>query len=631
MKYLSSAKDVTVTFRWLIILLLLLFILFPPQSIGVTAYYWLAILFLVLFISNTVLSFVHEQPFIKHKLNFFVFLVDVFLISATIYAIQGFDSDLFLIYFIIIFIATLSSTGLKRSLIIGLIAAILYFGFYLRNHPFSALLTSYMLLRVPFFFLLAFISTYNSEQLKSEVTRRQRAEEKTERVLEQYKTLVHTIPDIIYELDAKGQFTFLSDSIRQLGFTADELLGKHFSAIIHPQDRDLVRRDLVLEKFKGNGGRDVPPPKLFDERRTGNRMTKNLGLRLILNQPQAIEQPFIYAEVHSSGKWASDETGKEKTLLGTIGIIRDITESYYDKKAIQEKNEALEAVNTDLGAALQKTEKANEELKQAESQLLQSEKLAAIGQLAAGIAHEINNPLGYVSSNIGVLNTHVEQLTRMLNAAEDLNTAIAGKDEARIAAAARAVADLGRSLDAPYVLKEVDGLIRGSTDGLGRIKKIVKDLNTFSRKDEDARLPSDLNAIIDGILSILWNEMKYKAELKKEYGQVPILNCNPQQIGQVIFNMLLNAVQALDGQGVITIRTRAEDHRAIVEIADTGQGIPPDKLDKIFEPFYTSKPAGKGTGLGLSISLDIVRRHGGTIVVESALGKGTTFRITLPC
>jgi two-component system NtrC family sensor kinase len=193
------------------------------------------------------------------------------------------------------------------------------------------------------------------------------------------------------------------------------------------------------------------------------------------------------------------------------------------------------------------------------------------------------------------------------------------------------VAEVGQRLDAPYVLKEVDALIRGSQDGLNRIKKIVRDLNTFSRKDQDARVPSDLNAVIEGILSIVWNEMKYKAELKKEYGQLPVVDCNPQQIGQVIVNMLLNAVQSLNGTGVISIRTRAEDHRAIVEIADTGLGIPPDKLGKIFEPFYTSKPAGKGTGLGLSISLDIIRRHGGTIDVDSEPGRGTTFRITLPC
>jgi PAS domain S-box-containing protein len=630
MKYLSNVKEITVTFRWLVILLLLLFLVFPPQAVSVTAYRWLFILFLAFIVSNTILSFVRYEPFLKHKLNFYVFLVDVFLISFTIYVIQGFDSDLFLIYFIVIFIATLSSTGLKRSLAIGLIAALLYFGFYLRNHPFSSLLTSYMLLRIPFFFLLAFISTFHSEQLKGEVVRRQKAEEKTEIVLEQYKALIHTIPDIIYELDGQGRFTFLSDSIEQLGFRSPELLGRHFTVLIHPEDRDNVSRETVLARLKGKPSQDKSLPKLFDERRTGPRMTKNLNLRLLLKNPPPDQPPFIFAEVHSSGKWTVDEATGGKIFSGSIGIIRDMTENTLDKLAVSHKNIALESINQDLAASLKEVEEATAELKRTQAQLLQSEKLASIGQLAAGIAHEINNPLSYLSSNIGLLAKRLETIVPRAKMAEAIQAAAARKDEPGVAEVLRALYALEMPADAAAALEDLGPLIKGSSEGLERIKRIVQDLRTFSRKDEGARIPSDLNGIIDGVLNIVWNEIKYKAELKKDYGPLPPVSCNPQQIGQVIINMLMNAVQSLDDRGMITLRTAAREDGVILQVADTGRGIPPELKDKVFEPFFTTKPASKGTGLGLSISLDIIRKHGGTIDFESAAGRGTTFTIFLP-
>jgi len=377
MKYLSNVKEITVTFRWLVILLLLLFLLYTPQGVTATAYRWLFVLFLVFIISNTVLSFVRADAFIKRKLNFYVFLADVFLISFTIYVIQGFDSDLFLIYFVVIFMATLGGTGLKRSLLIGLIAALLYFGFYLRNNPLSSLVSSYMLLRIPFFFLLAFLSTFSSEQLKGEMAARKKAEEKSELVLDQYKTLLQTIPDIIYELDARGQFTFLSDSVGQLGYVPHELLGKHFSTIVHPEDLDNVSSAVVLARYKGKGlSGEGGGPKLFDERRTGNRMTKNLNVRLLLKTPPPDGSPFIFAEVHSSGKWSVDAPSGDRIFSGSIGIIRDMTENTLDKLAILRKNVALESINQELTSSLEELKSSAPELSQTQAQMRQSVKLA---------------------------------------------------------------------------------------------------------------------------------------------------------------------------------------------------------------------------------------------------------------
>ncbi|OGD29852.1 MAG: hypothetical protein A2Y56_12940 [Candidatus Aminicenantes bacterium RBG_13_63_10] len=377
MKYLSNVKEITVTFRWLVILLLLLFLLYTPQGVTPVAYRWLFVLFLVFIISNTALSFVRADAFVKRKLNFYVFLADVFLISFTIYVIQGFDSDLFLIYFVVIFMATLGGTGLKRSLLIGLIAALLYFGFYLRNNPLSSLVSSYMLLRIPFFFLLAFLSTFSSEQLKGEMAARKKAEEKSELVLDQYKTLLQTIPDIIYELDARGQFTFLSDSVGQLGYVPHQLLGKHFSTIVHPEDLDNVSSAVVLARYKGKGAPgEGGGPKLFDERRTGNRMTKNLNVRLLLKTPPPDGPAFIFAEVHSSGKWSVDAPSGDRIFSGSIGIIRDMTENTLDKLAILRKNVALESINQELTSSLEGLKSSSPELSQTQAQMRQSVKLA---------------------------------------------------------------------------------------------------------------------------------------------------------------------------------------------------------------------------------------------------------------
>jgi len=377
MKYLSNVKEITVTFRWLVILLLLLFLLYTPQGVTPVAYRWLFVLFLVFIISNTALSFVRADAFVKRKLNFYVFLADVFLISFTIYVIQGFDSDLFLIYFVVIFMATLGGTGLKRSLLIGLIAALLYFGFYLRNNPLSSLVSSYMLLRIPFFFLLAFLSTFSSEQLKGEMAARKKAEEKSELVLDQYKTLLQTIPDIIYELDARGQFTFLSDSVGQLGYVPHQLLGKHFSTIVHPEDLDNVSSAVVLARYKSTGAPgEGGGPKLFDERRTGNRMTKNLNVRLLLKTPPPDGPAFIFAEVHSSGKWSVDAPSGDRIFSGSIGIIRDMTENTLDKLAILRKNVALESINQELTSSLEGLKSSSPELSQTQAQMRQSVKLA---------------------------------------------------------------------------------------------------------------------------------------------------------------------------------------------------------------------------------------------------------------
>lgn len=238
--------------------------------------------------------------------------------------------------------------------------------------------------------------------------------------------------------------------------------------------------------------------------------------------------------------------------------------------------------------------------KETQFQLVQSEKLASIGQLAAGIAHEINNPIGFIKSNLNTFEKYHKEL----------------------------MAD--KKTKSGYMAEDMNNLITETKEGVDRISKIVKDLKNFSRKDEGVKTPSDLNEVLEGILGIVWNEIKYKAELKKDYGKIPSIKCSVQQIGQVFVNLLLNAVQAIEEKGIITIRTYLRENLVCVDVSDTGRGIPRDDIPKIFDPFFTTKEKDKGTGLGLSISYDIVKRHNGHIDVESEVGKGTKFTVCLP-
>jgi two-component system, NtrC family, sensor kinase len=260
------------------------------------------------------------------------------------------------------------------------------------------------------------------------------------------------------------------------------------------------------------------------------------------------------------------------------------------------------------------------QLQQAQRQLLQSEKLAAIGQLAAGVAHEINNPIGYVFSNIGALAGYVNDLLRLIRAYEKAGLSTPELDRLRC------------EIDIDFLAEDILSLIAESQDGIDRVKQIVHSLKDFSRADEGGDfVAADLRQCIESTLNVVNNEIKYRAEVHKEFADdLPLVPCRPSQINQVIMNLLMNAAQAMEQRGEITVRTALHQGGALIEVRDTGRGIPADHLDRIFEPFFTTKPVGQGTGLGLSLSYGIVRDHGGWIKAESELGRGTLFRIWLP-
>jgi len=303
-----------------------------------------------------------------------------------------------------------------------------------------------------------------------------------------------------------------------------------------------------------------------------------------------------------------DETGK---VVGTFGISRNITERIRIEAELQARMLELLALNAKLG--------------EAQNQLLQSEKMASVGQLAAGVAHEINNPIGFINSNLNSLRGQVADLLRVLEAYRQAEPALAGHAELlAVIEQAKSAADL------EFLQDDMTSLINESLEGVQRVRKIVDNLKDFSRVEAAEWHFANLEQGLESTLNIVWNEIKYKAEVKKDYAGLPEIECIGSQLNQVFMNLMINAAHAIDDRGTITLRTGFDDRNVWIEIADTGIGIKPEHLNKIFEPFFTTKPIGQGTGLGLSLAYGIIQRHHGRLEVRSELGNGTVFRITLP-
>ena len=265
------------------------------------------------------------------------------------------------------------------------------------------------------------------------------------------------------------------------------------------------------------------------------------------------------------------------------------------------------------------------ELNVTRRQLLQQDKMASIGLLASGIAHEINNPMGFITSNIATLRKYWDRVVVYIQALEDEILESSSQERAAGITAKKEALKIDR------IRNELPKIIQESSEGSGRIKNIVTDLKRFVRNDDNSRMePADLNQCIRSVINIVTNEIKYVATLRLVLGEIPLVTCNQQQISQVLMNLLVNAAQAITEKGEITVGSRTGNGMVSITVSDTGCGIPDEEMLLIFKPFYTTKEAGKGTGLGLSISTDIITKHGGTIQVMSTVGVGTTFTITLP-
>ena len=264
-------------------------------------------------------------------------------------------------------------------------------------------------------------------------------------------------------------------------------------------------------------------------------------------------------------------------------------------------------------------------------QLTQTDKLASIGQLAAGIAHEINNPVGYVTSNLNSLDEYLADIRKLIDMEQTLIKDLKETNlPDHLANMTEKINDYAREIDVDFLQEDMEELITDCIDGLDRIKKIVIDLKDFAHPGKKDIEQVDVNACLETTLNVAANELKYKTTVHKDLGDLPLIQGIPQQLNQVFLNILVNAAQAIETKGEIKIKTRLKDNNVCLTISDTGCGIDPQHISKIFDPFFTTKEVGKGTGLGMNIAYNIIQQHAGSITVDSKIGQGTTFTVTLP-
>ena len=308
-----------------------------------------------------------------------------------------------------------------------------------------------------------------------------------------------------------------------------------------------------------------------------------------------------------------DENGEVSHICITINDVTSTAISQLKvKKALERISEEKRTQQKLIG-----------KLEEAKDQLVQSEKMASIGQLAAGVAHEINNPVGFIKSNFSSLKRYGKDLHAVI---EKYNGIIKELEKTQTQTE---VDQINEEFDIEFITEDIQNLLSESFEGITRIEDIVNSLKDYSRSDNQWE-QADINTHIENTLKIVSHELKYVASIEKDYGEIPLVECLPMQIGQVMMNLLVNAGQAIQEDGKIIIKTREENNKVIISVSDNGKGIAKEHLAKIFDPFFTTKPVGQGTGLGLSLSYNIIQKHNGEMSVESEVGKGTEFIIQLP-
>ncbi len=308
-------------------------------------------------------------------------------------------------------------------------------------------------------------------------------------------------------------------------------------------------------------------------------------------------------------------------------LEREVSERTLELQEANEElaqyNEELHQKSEEITAQRDSLEEALQKLKAAQAQLIQSEKMSSLGQLTAGIAHEINNPVNFISANIDSLKENIGDILVVLKEYDSLNhTNYEEKLEE--------IQQLKENHQFDLAIAELEQLIQGIQEGTNRTTQIIQGLRTFSRLDEDVLKLTNIHENLDATLTLLQNRYKDRVEIIKDYGEIPPLEAYPGKLNQVFMNLLANAIEAIEGEGRIWIKTQTLGDQVLISIQDTGSGIPPEVRERIFEPFFTTKDVGKGVGLGLSIVHSIIEKHQGEIEVESEVGEGTTFKIILP-
>jgi len=460
------------------------------------------------------------------------------------------------------------------------------------------------------------VETTQRKLLESEHKRAEQAKRHMEQLLAQ---IIDGDPVPTFVIDAQHRITHWNRACATIsGLSAEEMVGtidqwRAFYPSARPVMADLIvdaGPDIATQigAFYGNQFRPSP---------------------IIAN---AFEGESFFPGLGTEGRWlyftAAPLCNADGQRIGAIETLQDVTDRHRAEEELRRHQDHLEAEvaqrTAQLATANLALDRERQELRlllskveEAQQQLLQSEKMAAIGQLAAGVAHEINNPVGFVNSNLSTLKGYASRLL-------DLVAAYEQGDPNRLATALKAA-------DLEFLREDLPVLLAESQEGLVRVTQIVQNLKDFSRVDHAEIQDANLNECLESTLNVVWNELKYKAEVVRDLAVLPQVECIPAQINQVFMNLLVNAAQAIENQGKITVRSGTGNEQVWFEVSDTGKGMSSDTLNRIFEPFFTTKPIGQGTGLGLSISYDIiVKKHGGRFEVNSELGQGTTFRFWLP-
>jgi two-component system, NtrC family, sensor kinase len=430
------------------------------------------------------------------------------------------------------------------------------------------------------------------EHLQSELAERRKAEDALRDSEGFYHSLVESLPAAILRKNMSGEFTFGNQKF----YAALEIF--HKDQLVGKSDLDFFPK-VLAEKYRADDRRvieDGTPLEAVEEHVTPH------GEKLYV---QVIKTPL------------RDSLG---TIVGVQGIFWDVTER---KRA----EEQLVSQNIRLQEMAESERQANAALKQAQSQLVQQEKLASLGLIVAGVAHEVNNPVAFVTNNVAVLGRDVGEMRDLIELYEQANDVITRENPGL----STQIQEFRDRVDMGYTLANIQGLLTRSRDGLKRIQQIVSHLRLFAHLDEGDINEADLNDGIESTSAIIEGNARRKhVRLIRELSPLPMVTCHAARINQVVLNLLTNAIDATPEGGTVTVRSGPEEQGVRIEVVDTGCGIDPKVKDRIFDPFFTTKPIGAGTGLGLSISYGIVKDHGGTIDVESAPGAGARFVVHLP-
>jgi PAS domain S-box-containing protein len=452
--------------------------------------------------------------------------------------------------------------------------------------------------------------------------------------------IVDHASESVIATDQNGKIMYVNPATEKMyEYTKEELIDKELEMINAELYRERIQKEIYEAALCG----EVWQGELLNRRKDGKMFFASTFVsKMVDKNGDFIALVFFQRDTTQRKRYQEEMIRIEKEKAETLRILHE-NEAAINKslsktrKALLEKNLELEKRTFELEAEKKRLKEAYEKLNQMQSQLVQSEKLASLGQLSAGVAHELNNPIGFVNSNLGTLAEYVKDIKKLLEKYQEMeriiqveNPAEGRKDKSR-ETLSQEIDELKKQINLDFVLRDFDKIISESQEGTQRVKSIVQNLRDFSHVDKGEFKLADINKGIESTLNIIWNEVKYKAEVIKEYGDIPQIECLPQQLNQVFMNLLLNAAQAITTHGQIRIKTYRESKNIIIEIRDTGIGIPKENIPRIFEPFFTTKEVGKGTGLGLSVAYGIVQKHNGRIEVESEVNKGTTFRVALPC